>query len=389
MSARLDALRRQFNDIKSGINAIEAKATQEKRDLTDVEQADVDKLLARADDLTPQIEEEAKRQERLTAAGEVLARTRPAPAPAPAPAQRSETGPSLSLGEYCSLVVRSKQGDGEATELLTRTVASQSTADTAGIIPVPIVGPVLDLFDASRPVFASFTSRPMPQYGKTFSRPMITQHTLAGQQAAELDELASRKMTITGNTVTKLTLGGVLELTEQDVDWTDPAVLDIVIQDFLKQYTRLTETKAVAALNTLAAATSDYDDTSIATIIHSFITAIGAVDTAAEEMPDTCWLAKDAMLALASTTNSTTNVSALTLLRQALADAGIPLKFVPARGLASGKKIIGCSSLVESYEQRKGLLSAPDVSRLGVYIAHRGYAAFFGVAAGFVSLVDS
>lgn len=249
---------------------------------------------------------------------------------------------------------------------------------------MPILGPVIKLADSRRPVFQLFTSRPMPDAGKTFSRPQITQRVNVAQQANELDELASRKMTITGNTVTKMTIGGVLEISEQDIDWTDPAVL-IVVQDFVDYYAEQTEAQAIAAL-VLAAATSDYDDTSIATVIDSVMAGVQAVYTSAKRMPDTCWLSLDSMFELAGTTNTTTNVSALTLIKQALADAGVPLQFVTAPGLAAGKKIIGASSLVESYERQKGLLSAPDVSHLGVNIAYRGYAAFFGLAAGFVSL---
>lgn len=389
--SRLDTLRKEFNQAREGITKIEAAATADgERELTDAEQADVDRLYARAEELTPEIEREGARHGRMTAAADVLTRIG-VTAGAAAPSTHNRAAPSAEIitpGAWLAAAIRTKQGDARpADELLLRTVATMTTADTPGIIPVPIIGPVIKLADSLRPVFASFTPRPMPAAGKTFSRPTITQRVNVAQQAAELDELASRKMTLAGNTVTKMTLGGVLELSEQDIDWTDPAILDIVVQDFVDYYSEITEAKAIAALGTLASATSDYDDTSIATIITSIMGGVQAVYTSAKRMPDTVWMAIDAMFALAGTTNSTTNVSALSLVKQALTDAGVPLNFVTAPGLASGTIIVGSSSLVESYEQRKGILSAPDVSHLGVNIAYRGYAAFFGLAAGFVKLV--
>lgn len=384
MSARLDALRRQFTDVRQGIDAIETRATGAGRDLTDQEQTEVDALYARAADLTPQIEEEGGRQDRMSAAAGVLARIQPA---SPQTALvRSEPVGLPSIGEFMSLHIRARQGDSDAAELLTRVVATEKLADTPGVIPVPIVGQLIKLADDSRPVFNSLTGRPMPSSGKTFNRPRVTQRVIVAEQVAELDELASRKMTITGDAVTKRTFGGTLEISRQDIDWTDPSTLQIAIDDFSGYYANVTEAAACTALVALATATSAYTATSIATIIGSVMTGIQAGYTAAKRVPDTLWLSLDQMIALASNTNTTTNLSALSLLRQTLNDAGITIKIVTGPQLPAGTRILGNSGLIESYEQQLGLLSLPDITHLGVFIAYAGYLAFYGLAAGFVSL---
>lgn len=397
--ARIDHLRSQFAEVRAGIDAIEGKATTEKRDLTDAEQADVDALYARADQLGPEIETEGGKVERLNAAASVLAKITPSPSAGTVINMRSGAAPEpMTPGEWMALRLRA-QGfttpDGESfapdqaavNELHMRTVATQSTADTGGLLPVPILGPVIKLSDTRRPVWSSFSSRTMPGGGKTFSRPRVTQRVNVGLQTAELDELASRKMTITGDTVTKLTYGGVLEISEQDIDYTDPSVWDIVVQDFVDTYAEVIEAKACTALIALASTTSTYTATNIGTIINSYLTAVQAVYTASKRMPDKIWLALDAAIGLAGLTNSTTNVSALALLKQALTEAGFNLDFVVAPGLTAGTKIVGSSTLVEGYEQVKGLLQAPDVSHLGVNVAYRGRIAVYGLASGFVSLV--
>jgi len=388
MSVRLDALRRQHSDIRDGINVIESKATSAGRDLSDAEQADVDKLYERAEQMLPEIEAEAKKVGSIDAAAQVLARVQPQQLVTRS-ANKIETPPeTMTAGEWLVLHYRAKKGDQEASELLTRAVAGQTTSDTPGILPTPIVGPLLSFTDNSRPVWNSFTSRPMPGTGKVFTRPRITQHVAVAEQAVELDELVSRKMTIAGDNVTKRTFGGVLELSEQDVDWTDPSAMQLVVQDFVDVFAGVTESVAVAALLALAAApTSPWTATNIGTMISSITTAMGVVYADSKKQADTLWLSLDAAMTLAGVSNATTNVSAMSLIKQALGDAGMPLNIVVGPQLPANTRIIGASSLVESYENIKGLITAPDVSHLGVVMAYRGYIATFGYASGFVAMV--
>src|SRR4249920_4074326 len=301
MSVRLDSLRRQHTEIRDGINAIEQKAASANRDLTDSESADVDALYKRAEQILPDIEAEAAKQQSMDAAASVLARVAPSTQLVTRAQPPAATPPvELTVGEWLSLHIRAKRGDSEAVELLTRAVAGQTTGDNAGILPVPILGPVTKLADSRRPVWNSFTSRPMPASGKTFSRPRVTQRVNVAEQAAELDELASRKMTIVGDAVTKRTFGGVLELSEQDIDWTDPSALQLAIQDFVDMYAEVTELAACTALMTLAAApTTPWTATNVGTMISSITTAISIVYTDSKRIADTLWLSMDAALTLA------------------------------------------------------------------------------------------
>jgi hypothetical protein len=387
MSARLDALRKQHSDIRDGINVIESKATSRGGDLTDAEQADVDKLYERAEQMLPEIEAEAKKVGSIDAAAAVLARVNPSQVITRS-TKPEQAPPDLTIGEWMCLHVRSKQGDQEAGELLQRAVAGMTTSDTPGVLPTPIIGPAIKFADSGRPVWNSFTSRPMPASGKQFTRPKVTQRVNVAEQANELDELVSRKMVIGGDPVTKRTFGGVLELSEQDIDWTDPSAMQLVIQDFVDVYAEVTEAVACAALIALAAApTSPWTATNIGTLITSITDAIGIVYTDSKKQADTLWLSLDEAMTLAGVSNATTNVSAMSLIKQALNDAGMPLNVVVGPQLPADTRIIGASSLVESYENVKGLIQAPDVSHLGVVMAYRGYAATFGYASGFVKLV--
>lgn len=71
-SARLTALRDQFDQVRSGIDTIERTAEQRGDDLTDDEQSQVDTLYARAEQLRGELEPLAARERSLQATGDVL-----------------------------------------------------------------------------------------------------------------------------------------------------------------------------------------------------------------------------------------------------------------------------------------------------------------------------
>jgi len=92
--------------------------------------------------------------------------------------------------------------------------------------------------------------------GGRFNRPKVTQHTDTAAQVNEKDELTSRKMLITRLAVTMATIGGYVNVSRQDIDFSSPAIMDIVIQDLAGQYALDTETTTVNALASGAAAGS-------------------------------------------------------------------------------------------------------------------------------------
>ena len=381
MSARLEALRTQFQAITDGINSIEKRA--EGRDLSDAEQSDTDALFARAATLKPEIEAEAGKQDSLNAAAAVLARIQPKAYAAPAALAPYEA----SAGEYLSLYFRSRQGDTDASEMLTRTLGTQLIAGNPSIIPTNIIGTIIKLADDSRPVFGSFSSKPMPNSSKTFIRPHVTTRTNVGVQVNELDEATSRAMVLGSTTVTKSTYAGALKLSQQDLDWTDPAILQIVIDDFAGIYGNVTELAACTFLATTASASAGWTGTNVSTMVSSVTGGISAAYASSKRKPDTLWLDLATMLTLAGTLTTTFEYSVLTVLKNALADAGAPLNIVVGPQLSANTRILGNSTLIESYEQQKGLLSLQDVSHLGLDVAYHGYVAFYGKSEGFVKLV--
>jgi HK97 family phage prohead protease len=122
------------------------------------------------------------------------------------------------------------------------------TTDTPGLLPVPVLGPVFQDLNFVRPVVTAFGARSMPNTpSKTFVRPTITTHTSAATQT-EGSAVSATTMVIASNTVTKSTVAGQVTMTMQDMDFTDPASMNIVLNDLAGEYLIKTDDIAADAL---------------------------------------------------------------------------------------------------------------------------------------------
>jgi hypothetical protein len=265
--------------------------------------------------------------------------------------------------------------------------ADQKIADTAGLVPTPIIGEVVKNIDASRPVVSSMRQNVLPAAGSSFKRPRITQHASVGQQSAEMDALSSQKMTVAGDSVSKLTFGGYVQLSEQEVDWTDPAALQLLIEDLADEYAIATDNYAADQLvagatgSTQAAAldsTADLFVTGIATAAATSYAASGA-------LPDTLYLAPDAWASLLSLDDADKRpvfpfagpTNAIGQGQGVTSFNGNPLglNLVVDANFAAATAIVGPSKKYEFFEQNKGLAQIEAPSTLGLVVAYRGYVA--------------
>ena len=118
--------------------------------------------------------------------------------------------------------------------------ATSDTTDIPGAIPSPLVGEIFDTLTSERPMFSALGARAMPS-GDPFYARKVTQHTAIGTQASEHDALSSQAMTVAKVQVDKVTLGGYIDLSEQEVIYADDNVIQLVIEDMAKVYAEQTE----------------------------------------------------------------------------------------------------------------------------------------------------
>lgn len=403
---RIAALRTEVDGIRKSIEKINDRAATEKRDLTDDEQADVDQLFDRATTLKPELEQLEERHNSLQAVQEIVGRLAGGETKDRAlDGKRERKGAApVSAGEYFALYFEAFGAGGHrdierfldrAAPQLDRALAEQTTADNAGILPEEIVGNLIKLADSTRPAFSALRSMPMPSVGKTFLRPRITQRVNVAEQDAELDEPATRKMTIVSEQVTKRTFAGALRLSQQDIDWTDPAILNIVLTDFVDYYAEVTEGEACDFLEGLPLAAhaasagsghSPYTATNVGTLVDSYVDGVVELYGKAKRMPTHVFHDLASAATLAGTTNTNNDRTAMSMIKEALNELGVELTWVVAPQLAASHRLLVAGSLVESYEQRKGLLQAVKPEAIATDIAYYGYAAFYGRHEGVIAL---
>lgn len=408
MSRRTDALAKRLDKLQADMDTIEDAAEADGRDLTDDEKTAHADLVNRAATVNEEIEQATAFERTMLEAHATLAKVNGGGATVDRAAPVQDA-PELTVGEFLAAFYTGYHPEHQSTpdEFINRAAryidrAQQATADTAGIIPAPILGPVIKLADSRRPVFNSLTARTMPAKGKTFERPRITQRTTAGTQT-EGQTLDSQKMTIASETVTKATQGGFLDLTQQDIDWTEPSALELLIQDFVDTYAEWTEGLACDFVESMPVAAdaanngdgySAWDDTDVGTIVTSVVGGIQDVYTRSKRTADTLWLDFASWAALAAKTNDNDDVTALEMIRRAVGDLQSQMggmggfRFVVGPEFAANTRIVGSSGLGERYEQQNGLLRALQPSTLSVQLAYSGYTAFYGRYEAFCQLGD-
>jgi HK97 family phage prohead protease len=155
-----------------------------------------------------------------------------------------------SAAEYVSKILA---GGAEAQEFLANLRAAAPdviTTDTPGILPEQILGPVYDNFQSLRPVVAAIGTKAMPGGGKIFRRPEVTTHTTIGLSNGENAALDSGTFVVSNNNVTKEVYGGYVKLSEEDMEWTEPAVMGLILNDMAKIYANATDNVAADNLVT-------------------------------------------------------------------------------------------------------------------------------------------
>ncbi len=296
---------------------------------------------------------------------------------------------TLGRAEFGKLGVAKYAGDVTAAETLQRVVAHGVSSD--GTAPVTIEGDLVKFVDANRYAVNGARRLPMPDnHAPTFKRPRLTQRTTVGTQAAEGDVLSSQRIQVTGDTVTKVTKGGVLALSEQEIDWTEPSQLALAIQDLAESYAIDTDNFLCDAIEAAATA-NDANETILAATLPTsaaFIAAISAASAvayaASKKIPDvlfvdTNWWSRITAIVdldgrpVYSATNQMNANGVAGVGTFAGNVAGLNLIVDP--NFTADFMAVGVSSLVEFYEQNKGLLSIAAPSTLEVQYAYRGYVA--------------
>jgi len=287
--------------------------------------------------------------------------------------------------EYIAAAIAGGDAWRGMSEALRAAAPDVVTSDTPGILPVPIVAPVYNNFVGRRPVVDAIGAKAMPGGGKVFIRPEVTTHTSMAVQSAENAALQSGTFVVYNNQVTKATYGGYVTISEQDLDWTDPAVLNLILDDMGRIYANTTDNVAADNLVsgssvTAVLADADLDDPAKWTKF-VYDAAATILSGSNGNLPNHLFLSSDMFAALGQLVDTAGRplfpqvgpMNAFGSMSPGSDSAvAFGLRVVVDRNFANGTIIVGDGSGYEIFEQQKGAISIEVPSTLSRTLAWRG-----------------
>jgi HK97 family phage prohead protease len=275
-------------------------------------------------------------------------------------------------------------------------VSQDLTSDTPGLLPVPVLGPVFQNYNFIRPTVSAFGTRAMPQgSGISFTRPSITTPTAAGKQNTQGTAVTSQTMVLAANTVTRQTVAGSIQIAQQTMDFTDPAAMNVILNDLAGQYLKQTNDIAVDYL-VAQKQTSGYTWTVTAGDVSSLITGIyGAAENISAStnlFPTHLVVSVDVWRKLGSQVDDVNRpvfpaIGAPGLIGQNTLGAGsaaswsgmnpLGLEIIVDGNAASGTMLVVHGPAVEFYEAQQGMRSVEVPDLLARTFSYYGYFATF------------
>jgi len=280
------------------------------------------------------------------------------------------------------------------------------TTDTPGLLPVPVLGPLFQDLNFVRPVVSALGARSMPNTpSKTFIRPTITTHTSAATQT-EGAAASATTMVIASNVVTKTTVAGQVTLSVQDMDFTDPAAMNLILNDLAGEY--LIATDNIAADNMVAGKTASGSTWTVTagdptSLVNSLFDAAREIAEDSNYFPTHLFVSPDVWEKLGSQLDSSKRplfpaVNGQNFVQQnGLGTASgalnynsmnpLGLQLVVDNNFAASTMLVVYAPGFEVYEQQKGILSVEVPSTLSRTFSYYGYFATFVAKSSFIQSI--
>ena len=275
------------------------------------------------------------------------------------------------------------------------------TSDTPGLLPVPVLGPLFQDLNFVRPVVSAFGARAMPNTpSKTFTRPTITTHTSTATQT-EGSAVSATTMVIAANTVTKTTVAGQVTITQQDMDFTDPASMNLILNDLAGEYLIKTDDVAADALvsgKTASGSTWTVTADNPSSLISSLYDAAREIAEDSNYFPTHLCVSPDVWEKLGSQLDGSKRpvlgyVTDGIMGQNSIGKVGgmgynnmnvMGLQLVVDNNFASGTMLVVYAPGFEIYEAQQGILSVANPSTLSRTFSYYGYFSTFVAKSSFI-----
>ena len=293
-----------------------------------------------------------------------------------------------SAAEYMSKFLQGGHVWAEFQQALKAAAPNVVTTDLDGVLPTPIVAPVYNSLRGIRPVIDAIGTKAMPAGGKVFIRPKVTTHTTIGASNGENVALDQGTLVISDEQVTKAVYGGYVKVSEEALDWSQPEVLSLILDDMAREYAKQTDNVAADNLVTGASTTTNFTVADIADPAEWarwVYVAAESILSATEYLPSHLFLSPNMWRALGLLVDDAKRplfpqagpMNAFGSMNPAGTQASaFGLTVVVDANFANDTVIVGVPDGYEIFEQQKGAISAEaNDGSLSRTIAFRGYLA--------------
>lgn len=269
--------------------------------------------------------------------------------------------------------------------------ATGTVSDVPGVVPMPLVGEVWTTMTAARPIIAEFGTSSMPT-GDPFYARKITQHTSVAIQAAEHDTLASQAFQVSRITVDKVTLGGFLDVSEQEIANASDDVISAIVADMARAYALASErwfgdTILFGNAGTATATVTDWKDGD--DVVTTLAAAAAEIKSTFGELPTHLIIKSATWAELVAAKDSggnrtfpylaPSNASGTTSGVTSLAGNPLGLRMIVSDDwditLGTSNAMILSPRSVRLFEDLRGALRVEQPATLSTRLAYRGYVA--------------
>ena len=306
---------------------------------------------------------------------------------APLFAQPKQAFKMPSAAEYISAFM---QGGSVAAEMNAKIQAAAPDVNTLGgsldgVLPLPIVQPVYNNFRGLRPLIDAVGPKAMPQGGKVFIRPKVTTHTSIGGPETESATITDGTFVISDEQVTKRIFGGYVSVSEASIDWTQPEVLSLLLDDMARIYANQTDEYACQQFQAGVSQTATLADDTSAADWAAFVyeAATDILVNSNGNLPNALMVSPNYFQALGTLTDDQGRplfpqvgpMNAFGSMNPASVESSaFGLRLVVDRNLTN-QVYVGNTDGFEVFEQAKGAISIDTPSTLSRTVAFRGYLA--------------
>lgn len=291
-----------------------------------------------------------------------------------------------TAAEYIAAAATGGDAWSAMREALRAAAPNVTTSDSAGLLPEILVQPVYNNFVGTRPCIDAIGPRSIPAFGSSFRLPYVSTHNSVAAQSAENATLQASTYVVSAYDVSKVSYGGYATVSEQDMDWSSPEVVGLLLDDMARIYAYETDNAVADALLTAVTQSGVLTDPTSPSEWASDIAdaCVTILNNSNGNKPTTLFLAPNMFGYLSKLVDTTgrplfSTYSPMNTFGNAVMNTfqgtAFGLTVVVDRAFAADTVIVGDPSGYFVGEVQKGAISIDNPSTLSRTIAFRGYLA--------------